>query len=851
MDEGPLIRLIGELAAAIPGGWYVQDVQTGAVVPPGRQGGYGHRITLMETPLSWSELKAGMMHRADVFLISPHGPPAGAPATAATPTTARATGPASAPAPLPATELAPWGGGRVFFWQDAKYAWPKAEAAVVAALRAADSPAAPSTSSGQAPSIGSWRSSSTQAAPAGLPKVMVGHVTLYWPKAKPDSRLEQLVDFHTFGFFADGGSEANVPLHIRGWHMVGPCWIGEGLYAACFRGTAAVALVPLARLREPSPLPFPSVPPAIELWDVPTEQLLLAVWEDGTVLRRPRGKGTSWEANYVHLGWVRPAALRKWQEKAGGDGAMTLPIDAAIGDGRQRRMAIRIAGRQKVLESGVEEARWPKGMDLQEQIWVRRLFAKVWSNAEYGLRVFEVPEDRVYPGPLAIQMPLLTEELPPWPSTASGPSLRAALARMGRFPLWDPNETVADYATRVGIPRTDLDLELSEGVSMRLTLIPPGRFRMGSPPEEANRRAGENPPHEVILRKPFFLGQTEVTRGQFAAFVTDANYRSTAEKEGWAWGWSGRSFANVKGASWRQPGFEQTDRDPVTEVSLDDAVAFCDWLTVLSGLKVRLPTEAEWEYACRAGSAAAYAWGDDPNGGAGRCNAADRSTAGKAVIDGPAFDWDDGQVFTAPANSFKPNAWGLFDMHGNVWEWCADWYDEFYYYTAEAAGENPPGSPFGPMRVLRGGGWRSGPPDCRAARRLPAEQDLRRFDIGFRVMVEIRSTVGIAAALSATMPARTSTTMPATRPASSTSPAGTQPADLTGTVTAVKGDIAAISIGSAKGVKKGMVAVVSRGAKTICEIQIEEVDINQSAGIITKKTENPEQGDKVTISGGK
>ena len=841
MEEARLIRLIGELAAAMPGGWHVYDVQTGEVVPPGRAGGFGHHITLMEIPLSWSELKVGRMHRADIFLLSPGsqsaGPPAQAspPAAGATPASASgAPGPATRPPPHPATELSAWDGWRVFLWQDANYAWPTAAKQVLSAIRAASSPASIEPA---------------DAEQAGPPKVMVGRLGMYWPDARPDPRLEQLVEFHTDACISDGDGEANIPLRIRGWHVLGPCWAGEGQYLACFRRTAAVALVPLGRLGDPTLAPLPAAPPAIEMWDVDANLLYLAVWDDGTVLRRPMTRGGGWVAEHVNVSWVRPAVVRKWLEGAARDGAMSFPIDSAASFTRQRRMCIRTAGRQKVMEIGGEDGPPPPGISGDYEARLRTLFKDRWASLEKRLCVFDAPGDRVYKGTLPFRMPALAEAPPAGTAgtPATGPSLRWMLAaRRGDYPLWD-KEPVAAYAIRAGIPQTALDLQLGKDgkVSMRLMLIPAGAFLMGSPADEPNRPTSEKPAHAVVLRRPFFMGRTEVTYSQFAAFVADSRYQTTADREGWAWAVSGRSFANVRGASWREPGYPLTGDHPVTEVSLDDAVAFCDWLSASSGLRVRLPTEAEWEYACRAGSPAAYAWGGDPNGGAGWCNAADRSAAGKVVIDGPAFDWDDGQVFTAPAGTYKPNAFSLFDVHGNVWEWCADWYDEGCYRQSAGGGakaiEDPYGPAFGPQRVARGGGWRSGPDDCRSARRLPVEQDLRRFDIGFRVMVEIVPP--------GTMPGQRPATTPASRPWAIPDAPGRQAmCYYPGTVTAVEGNTAIVNVGSAKGMKKGMMCIVSRGADYVCQLLINVVDVNSSAGVIVKKKQDPMPGDRIEVT---
>jgi formylglycine-generating enzyme required for sulfatase activity len=277
----------------------------------------------------------------------------------------------------------------------------------------------------------------------------------------------------------------------------------------------------------------------------------------------------------------------------------------------------------------------------------------------------------------------------------------------------------------------ELTLDLGGGVTMKCVLIPAGKFMMGSPASEANRDADETQ-HQVTITKPFYMGATEVTVGQFAAFVKEAAYQTDADKEGWAYAWTGTQFDKVNGASWRKPGFPQDDTHPVTEVSWNDAAAFCQWLSRKSGRTVRLPTEAEWEYACRAGTTTAYQWGDDPDMGKGWCNAADQ-TAKARFPNWVAFNWSDGYVFTSPAGSFRANAWGLYDMHGNVWEWCADWYGE---YPAGAA-TDPKGAASGTSRVFRGGAWDFSLGCYRPASRASFTPESRNYDFGFRVVVSV------------------------------------------------------------------------------------------------------------------
>ena len=231
------------------------------------------------------------------------------------------------------------------------------------------------------------------------------------------------------------------------------------------------------------------------------------------------------------------------------------------------------------------------------------------------------------------------------------------------------------------------------------------------------------------------MGTYHVTRGQFRQFVKDSGYKTDAEKgeEPGAFGWNPekRRFEFNKEYSWRNAGFEQTDEHPVVNVSWNDAVAFCKWLSKKEGKTYRLPTEAEWEYACRAGTTTRYYSGDDPETLAKVGNVADATAKAKF----PDWKWtikaSDGYVFTAPVGQFKPNAFGLYDMHGNAWQWCADWYGDEYY--AKSPADDPTGPDAGDVRVLRGGSWAHRPLFTRSAIASGIPPDSRNNFAGFRV----------------------------------------------------------------------------------------------------------------------
>ena len=246
-----------------------------------------------------------------------------------------------------------------------------------------------------------------------------------------------------------------------------------------------------------------------------------------------------------------------------------------------------------------------------------------------------------------------------------------------------------------------------------------GTFWMGD--TIGDGRSDERPLHRVAVSS-FALSKFEVTVGQFRQFVQEGGYITTAERQGGWLVWTGKFWERKFNASWKNPYFAQTERDPVVMVSWYDAIEFCNWLsrrehltafydilsnTVMenwSAAGYRLPTEAEWEHAARSGGKEyEYSWGNgSPEG-----NIADESL--KTTFSAWPFaiwaGYSDGYVSTAPVGSYPPNELGLYDMSGNVWEWCNDWYGS---YGSEAQ-TDPRGPQSGVARCLRGGSWTDEP----------------------------------------------------------------------------------------------------------------------------------------------
>lgn len=268
-------------------------------------------------------------------------------------------------------------------------------------------------------------------------------------------------------------------------------------------------------------------------------------------------------------------------------------------------------------------------------------------------------------------------------------------------------------------------------IDMKLVKVPPGEFVMGTkePAADLQKALGlkmepmiddEQPARKVRITKPFLLGIHEVTVGEFRAFVKATNHRTDAEKDGMGGrGWTGKAFERKPEFTWDTWWKEQTDRHPVVNVSWNDATAFCEWLSKKENKKYRLPTEAEWEYACRAGSTTRFSSGDDVASLEKFANFADPK--GKPA----------GSILTTPVGSFKPNAFGLYDMHGNIWEFVADRYQKDYY--AKGPTDDPTGPEAGVMRAMRGACWGFDPSRGRSTSRGRMDPTNRGYRDGFRV----------------------------------------------------------------------------------------------------------------------
>ncbi len=297
---------------------------------------------------------------------------------------------------------------------------------------------------------------------------------------------------------------------------------------------------------------------------------------------------------------------------------------------------------------------------------------------------------------------------------------------------------------------------------MRFVRIPAGEFLMGSDEtpdslarafpqydtERFRKLDDEAPLHRVRITRDFYLGRHEVTVGQFRRFLEASGYvpESIADGTG-GYGYNpdydpaqtmrGDAFEGRDPKySWRNLGFAQGDDHPVVNVTWNDAVALAQWLSQHEGVTYRLPTEAEWEYACRAGTQTRYATGDAPDALISSANVFDADAAVNwQRWQSFALTAQDGYAFTAPVGSFAPNAFGLHDMHGNVWEWVSDWHADDYYAHSPTA--DPQGPSTGAVKVRRGGSWHTWPFYARCAFRNWNTPQTRYTLVGMRLVREV------------------------------------------------------------------------------------------------------------------
>lgn len=325
------------------------------------------------------------------------------------------------------------------------------------------------------------------------------------------------------------------------------------------------------------------------------------------------------------------------------------------------------------------------------------------------------------------------------------PPLGFSLVQAANLVHWDKSDTYPAFRkylediTRIIHPVASSQLKPSVksapstkqlAVPSGFVLIYGGQFTMGSPENEVDRSADETQ-HQVKV-SDFYLCKYTVTYAEFKKFIEASGYQTDTEKTGSSNISEGPDRNQKKVVNWRhdhtgnlrQPAEEN---HPVLHVSWNDTFAYCEWLSISIGKTFRLPTEAEWEYACRAGTATPF-------------NTGTNLTTDQANYNGNyPYNHNNKGLYrksTVAVDNFAPNSWGLYNMHGNVWEWCRDWYGEKYYDECKAKGivDNLSGPVKGMDRVLRGGGWGRDACRCRSAYRSNGTPDSSYNDVGFRLV---------------------------------------------------------------------------------------------------------------------
>jgi len=302
--------------------------------------------------------------------------------------------------------------------------------------------------------------------------------------------------------------------------------------------------------------------------------------------------------------------------------------------------------------------------------------------------------------------------------------LRSSLEDARLYGSFEPGQVFADTLEGLDVPGPEM------------VVVPAGSFMMGSPEDESDRMNNEGPRHRVTFDRGFAMGQTEVSVGEFRLFVEDTGYRTDAEEAGASRVYdlnSGR-MDRQSGINWRHDyaGDEASDDLPVLHVSWNDAVAYTQWLSEQTGRSYRLPSEAEYEYALRAGTQSPYWWGSGPPDSAVENLTGERDQSPTGARWNVAFRrYDSGFWGPAPVGSLEPNPFGLYDMGGNVMAWVEDcWHDSYVRAPGDGTAWVNPGCN---RRVIRGGAWSSTPAMSRSAFRIASDPDGADMRVGFRV----------------------------------------------------------------------------------------------------------------------
>lgn len=441
-----------------------------------------------------------------------------------------------------------------------------------------------------------------------------------------------------------------------------------------------------------------------------------------------------------HLAEINRAAeaeLRAGRLGESGGGALARVREAlAIDEAQPRALQVRAAVESAMIRRAEEAA--GEGDFESAASWLDHA-----EGVRGGVSTVADARERVDVRRRAWILRLRDEGIAALPQADGIERARTILARM--LALAEPgNPAVAELRERIDLavhygnfrPGQRFTDAAGGGRGPRMVVVPHGGFSMGAADDDGDAEDSERPRRNLRFDRGFALSLTEVTVGEYRRFVEATGYRSRAERRGFSMAYDERSgnFVRRSGVDWRSDfaGARAADDLPVLHVSARDAQAYADWLAEVSGQRYRLPSEAEFEYALRAGGTGRYPWGDGapPEGGGNLTGGKDRSPGGRGWSN--AFeDYGDGHWGPAPVGSFTANAFGLHDLEGNVSEWVADcWHDSYRRAPASGAAWVNPGCR---MQVVRGGAWASSPEQTRSSWRAPSPVDNTNARVGFRV----------------------------------------------------------------------------------------------------------------------
>jgi formylglycine-generating enzyme required for sulfatase activity len=412
---------------------------------------------------------------------------------------------------------------------------------------------------------------------------------------------------------------------------------------------------------------------------------------------------------------VDEAQPRALQIRAAVESAMIRRAEDAAGEGDFETAATWLVHAGKVRDDGADTVADARDrVDVRRRAWILRL-------RDEGIAALPRPDGIERARTALARMLVLAE-----PGNAAVAELRERIDLAVHYGNFRPGQRFTDAA--------------GGGRGPQMVVVPHGGFSMGAADDDRHADDNERPRRNLRFDRGFALSLNEITVGEFRRFVDATGYRTRAERRGFSMAYDERSgnFVRRSGVDWRADfaGAPAATGLPVVHVSARDAQAYVDWLAQVSGQRYRLPSEAEFEYALRAGGDGRYPWGDeDPPERAGNLTGGkDRSPGGRGWSN--AFkEYDDGHWGPAPVGSFTPNAFGLHDLEGNVSEWVADcWHDSYRRAPASGAPWVNPGCR---MQVVRGGAWASSPEQTRSSWRAPSPVDNTNARVGFRVARDI------------------------------------------------------------------------------------------------------------------